>query len=118
MCKKCTTIDILAIIGYYFVMLNIEKWKFVGIIIILYVSRAECDIFGELLMSVKTLHDKVDNIGLEQEKIYQMQEANNGRFNLLRNDLKTLHLEKESKGEVLRTTTQSSFYFILYRMSG
>jgi len=82
-------------------MWNIKKW-FIGIILILYVSRVECDIFGELLMSVKNLHDKVDKISLEQEtnreKISQMQEANNEKFAQLQNDLKNLLLEKESEG--------------------
>ena len=70
-------------------MWNIKKW-FIGIIPILYVSRVECDIFGELLLSVKTLHDKVDKISLEQEtnreKISQMQEANNEKFAQLQNE--------------------------------
>ena len=86
-------------------MWNIKKW-FIGIILILYVSRVECDIFGELLMSVKTLHDKVDKISLEQEanreKLYLIQEANNEKFDQLQKDLKNWLLEKESEGEVVK----------------
>ena len=86
-------------------MWNIKKW-FIGIIPILYVSRVECDIFGELLLSVKTLHDKVDKISLEQEanreKTYLIQEANNEKLNQLQKDLKKWLLEKESEGEVVK----------------
>ena len=43
------------------------RWRTVMVLLAL-VVRVDCDIFGELLLSVQKLHDKVDNIGLEQIK--------------------------------------------------
>ena len=60
------------------------RWKII-VILLLFVVKVKGDITNELLVLVKNLHDKVDQIGIEQvrthEKVEQLQtELNQLRF--------------------------------------
>ena len=73
-----------------------DRWKTI-IILVSFAMKVECDVFNELLLSVKNLHDKVDKIsdlvvqnGLEQIRT-------NKKVEQLQTDLKILSLELKLK---------------------
>ena len=61
------------------------RWKIIVIFLSLTV-KVECDIFDELLVSVKNLHDKIDKIDLEQTKTHEKVDQLQNDFNNLRID--------------------------------
>jgi len=107
------------------------RWKTFTIIFLIFV-KVNCDIMNELLMSVKSLHDKVDQIGKDQvranEKVEQLQtqlnnlsldvkktsvelddlhETNNITFTELKIDIKNLSFEMSSKLEKIDEANQA-----------
>ena len=71
------------------------RWKTVLVLLAL-VVRVDCDIFGELLLSVKKLHDKVDKIGLELIRTNEEVVQSTEKIDQLQFDLNTLSLEVNS----------------------
>jgi len=68
------------------------EWRTI-LFLLVQIMRIDCDIFGELLMSVKNLHDKVDKISFEQTKT-------NEKVKELRDDFMSFNLEIKSKPEI------------------
>ena len=61
------------------------RWKTIVIFLSLTV-KVECDMFNELLVSVKNLHTKIDKIDSEQTKT-------NGKIDQLQSDLNNLKID-------------------------
>ena len=79
------------------------RWEII-IILLAFVGRNKGDTMNELLNSVKNLHDKVDQIGMDQVKTHERVEQLQTKLNLLSLNVKSMP-EIDFKEKIATTTS-------------